>query len=271
MNARPPSTRATAGANRSTLRMLLGLAGFAAVVYLGLCAALFFLQRSLIYFPQPRAAGTGVPTLTLAVPGAEVLVTTRTRSGAEAVIYFGGNAEDVSLALPELAAAYPEHALFLMHYRGYGGSSGRPSEAALVADALALFDRVHASHAKVLVVGRSLGSGVAIQLAGARPVARLVLVTPYDSIQALAAQQFPWAPVRWLLRDKFESWRHAAQITVPTLLIAAEHDEVIPRASTQALLARFLAGTAVLEVVSGAGHNDLSANPDYLVLLRRAR
>jgi pimeloyl-ACP methyl ester carboxylesterase len=251
--------------------MLLGLAGFVAVVYLGLCAALFFLQRSLIYFPQPRSVGTAVPTLRLAVPGAEVLVTTRARSGPDALIYFGGNAEDVSLALPELATAFPDRALYLMHYRGYGGSSGRPSEAALVADALALFDRVQPEHANVLVVGRSLGSGVAIQLASARPVARLVLVTPYDSIQALAAQQFPWAPVRWLLQDRFESWRHAPRIAVPTLLIAAEHDEVIPMASTRALFARFRSGTAVLEVVSGAGHNDLSARPDYVTLLHRAR
>lgn len=84
-----------------------------------------------------------------------------------------------------------------------------PSEVALVADALALFDRVYAEHPHVVVGGRSLGSGVAVHVASLRPVARLVLVTPYDSLYGIAARQFPYVPVRWLLWDTFESWRYA--------------------------------------------------------------
>jgi len=152
--------------------------------------------------------------------------------------------------------------------RGYGGSSGAPSETALVADALRLFDRAQAQHANIVVIGRSLGSGVAIQLASARPAERLVLITPYDSLQDLAARQFPYMPVRWLLRDKFESGTFAARITAPTLLIAAENDEVIPRSSTDALHARFAAGVASLRVVSGTGHNTISSVPEYTALLR---
>jgi pimeloyl-ACP methyl ester carboxylesterase len=251
----------------------MGLAAFkviavAALAYAGLCGLLFVFQRSLIYLPQPRSFAAGAPPLRLAVDGAELLVTTRPLGGARALVYFGGNAEDVSLNLPSLAAAFPDRAIYLLHYRGYGGSSGSPSEAALVADALALFDRVFADHTEVLVVGRSLGSGVAIQLAAARPVARLVLVTPYDSIEALALRQFPWVPVRWLLRDKFDSGRHAPQVKVPTLLVAAEHDEIVPGANTSALLARFAPGVATLEVLAGTGHNTLSEHPDYLRLLK---
>jgi len=155
-----------------------------------------------------------------------------------------------------------------MHYRGYGGSSGTPSETALVADALRLFDHVRTQHADIVVIGRSLGSGVAVQLASARPAERLVLVTPYDSLQGLAARQFPYVPVRWLLRDKFASVAYAAKITAPTLLIAAEYDEVIPRSSTEALHARFAAGVATLHVVSGTGHNTISSSPEYTSLLR---
>jgi pimeloyl-ACP methyl ester carboxylesterase len=183
------------------------------------------------------------------------------------VLYFGGNAEDVSYSFETLSAAFPDHAIYLMHYRGYGGSAGSPSEAALFADALALFDRAHAEHQQIVAVGRSLGSGVAVHLASVRPVARLVLVTPYDSLLDLAAQQFPYLSVRWLLRDKYESWRYAGRVTAPTLLVAAEHDEVIPRASTQALYGRFSAGTASLKVVPGAGHNNLSERAEYVPLL----
>ena len=253
------------------LRPMSVAAAVVLVAYLVACAALFLFQRSLIYFPQPRSATSVSETLTLPVDGADVVVSVRERAGPSAVVYFGGNAEDVSQSLAPLAVAFPDRALYLMHYRGYGGSSGAPSEAALVADALRLFDHIHAQHANIVVIGRSLGSGVAVQLASVRPAERLVLVTPYDSLQELAAQQFPYMPVRWLLRDKFESGTYAAKITIPTLLIAAEYDEVIPRSSTDALHARFAAGVASLKVVPGSGHNTISSSPAYTALLRAAK
>jgi len=254
-------------------RTIVTLAAVAAFAYLGVCVALLLFQRSLIYFPQPRSPASGAALLTLETPGGagQVLVTARPRSGPEALLYFGGNAEDVAASLPGLSAAFPAHALYLLHYRGYGGSAGRASEAALVADALALFDKVSADHRDIVVVGRSLGSGVAVHLASVRPVARLVLVTPYDSLQELAAQRFPCLPVRWLLFDKFESWRYAQHIAAPTLVLAAEHDEVIPRASTEALYRRFAAGVASFEVVPGTGHNTISDAPGYLAMLGGAR
>ncbi len=120
----------------------------------------------------------------------------------------------------------------------------------------------------ITVVGRSLGSGVAIRLASERPVSRLVLVTPYNSVEELAVRQYPYFPVRWLLKDKFESWRYAVRITVPTLLIAAEHDEIIPRASTEALFHHFLPGIATMKVIRGTGHNSISDSEEYLSLLK---
>lgn len=239
-----------------------------ALVYLVPCALLYFFQRSLIYFPQPRSPVAGTTTTTLRMGDADVLVTTRAASGAKALIYFGGNAEDTSLSFPGLAAAYPDRAIYLMHYRGYGGSGGKPSERALVADAVALFDKVRAQHDDIFVVGRSLGSGVAVQLVSLRPVARLILVTPYDSILELAIRQFPYFPVRWLLQDRFESSKYAERIAVPTLVIAAEHDEVIPRSSTDALLARFPRGVATVRVIAGTGHNTISDSPEYVPTLR---
>lgn len=249
------------------LKLLAGLLAAVVVGYLGLCAALYALQRSFLYFPQPRSAAA-TAALKLSLPDAEVLVSVRPLAGPKALIYFGGNAEDVSLNLPVLSQAFPDHALYLMHYRGYGGSSGSPSEAALRRDALALFDLVKAEHPQVAAIGRSLGTGIALQLARERPVERLVLVTPYGSIQELAAAQFRWFPVRWLLQDKYESWRDAPAITVPTLLVVAGRDEVIPRASSERLFARFAPGIATLQVLDGAGHNDVSQFSAYLSLLR---
>lgn len=249
-------------------RTILILAAIAALVYVALCVALFLAQRSFIYYPQPRSVGGG-STLTLNVDGERVLVSTRQGTGADAVIYFGGNAEDVSHTLSSLAEAFPERSVFAMNYRGYGGSSGQPSEAALIADALALFDRVHVDHPKVIAIGRSLGSGVAIHLASERPVERLVLVTPYDSILNIAAAQFPYFPIRWLMLDKFESWRYAPKVTAPTQLIAAQNDEVIPAGSTAALYKCFPPSLATLTVIPRVGHNTISESPEYLSLLRK--
>lgn len=237
------------------------------LVYAAICVFLFAAQRSMLYMPQSRAVSTDGDLLRLNAAGTNVLVTTRERPGPKALLYFGGNAEDTSVHLPAFERAFPQHSLYLMHYRGYGGSEGSPSERFLVSDALALYDQIRIHHPQVTLIGRSLGSGIAVQVATQRPTERLVLVTPYDSIVDLAAAQFPAFPVRWLLLDRYESGRYAPAVRTPTLIIRAERDEIIPRASTEALFRRFPPGVAVMKVIAGAGHNDLSAHPEYLSML----
>lgn len=253
------------------LRTFIGIGIAVALVYAGLCIALFLFQRSLIYFPQPGSMGSASTTAMLQTEDANLNISVRPIPGEKAVIYFGGNAEDVSASLSDLSAAFPDHALYLLHYRGYGGSSGKPSESALHEDALALFDKVHAAHPKITVVGRSLGSGVAIRLASACSVVRLVLVSPYNSILELAAAQFPFMPVRWLLLDKFESWRYAPAVRAPTTLVVAEHDEIIPVASSLRLERQFAQGVAHRVVIPGVGHNTIANSPSYLNALRGAQ
>ena len=168
-----------------TRRMLWTVLTIAVGVYAGLCVIFFIFQRSFIYMPTP-ATPAHVAAFTLEVPGATVRVSTRPDDGPKALLFFGGNAEDVTYTVPELAEVFPDRAVYAMHYRGYSGSSGRPSEAALRSDAQALFKLVHDRHADVIVVGRSLGSSLAIQLAAEEPVSRLVLITPFESILAIA-------------------------------------------------------------------------------------
>lgn len=245
-------------------RTLLTFVAIAALVYIALCVVLFLAQRSFIYYPQARSASDDRPTLTLRVDRERILVNTRPGPGADAVIYFGGNAEDVSYSLPGLAEAFSARSVFAMNYRGYGGSSGKPSEAGLIADALALFDYVHVDHPHIIVIGRSLGSGVAIHIASERPAERLVLITPYDSLLTIAAGQFGFFPLRWLMLDKFESWRYAPKIAVPTLLVAAQNDEVIPYASTKSLYDQFRPSVASMTVIRGVDHNGISESPEYI-------
>lgn len=259
---------------RRMKRLLLTMALLLLFVYGGLCLAMFLKQRSLIYQPTPAGSDMGagttlpVPSAALQVPGAMLRLAVRPVPGtARAVLYFGGNAEDVSASLPDLVDTYPTFSIYAMHYRGYGGSTGQPSEASLQADALALFDRVHQQHPQVIVVGRSLGSGIAVRLATQRPVDQLVLVTPYDSLQRVAQRQYPWLPVAWLLQDKYESWRYAPQVTAPTRIVVAGQDSLIPPAHSHALFGYFKPGVATLKVIEQAGHNDVSSFPEYRALM----
>jgi uncharacterized protein len=242
-------------------------------IYFAVCALLYVKQRALIYHPQP-SLGLSVPSIVLEHDGQQLQISVRQAShmkAAQAVIYFGGNAEDVSQSLPLLTMAFPQAAIYAMHYRGYGHSSGKPSEAALVSDALALHTYVRQRHSDITVMGRSLGSGVAIQLA-ASPEAktalrRLVLVTPYGSLAEIAADRFAWMPVNWLLKDRFDSVHHAPMIAVPTLIILAEHDQVIPRWSTQQLAQAIPEQWRKQATVLGADHNSMGARQEYVQLL----
>ena len=201
---------------------------------------------------------------------ADLAVSFHSDVGTHAVLYFGGNGEDVSQSLPLLVRAFPNTAIYALHYRGYSGSTGKPTEKNLVADGMALFDAIHKEHEDITVIGRSLGSGIAIQVASLRPASRLVLVTPYNSIAELAAERFQFLPINLLLQDKYESWQFAPRISVPTTVIAAEHDGVIPMASTRRLLAHFKAGIVSFVVIRDAEHNDISDHPEYVPAMRNA-
>ena len=235
-----------------------------AVVYAGLCLALYATQRSFQYFPTPRRLGPTRMAGTFLSGDTLLQLTVRPHAGPGALLYFGGNGEDVSSSVAPLLAAFPEREIVMLHYRGYGGSAGRPTEADIATDAAGLFDKVHAQHPDVIVMGRSLGTGVAARLASTRPASKLVLVTPYDSLLGIAERQFPVFPVKYLLIDKYESWRYVSKINVPVLILAAERDEVIPASSTGALRARFPAGQVTWVMVPGASHNTIGDDPLYV-------
>ena len=250
--------------------MLWSLLAIAIGVYAGLCLVFFVFQRSFIYMPTPVTAAHAA-AFPLEVSGATVRISSRPHDGPRALVYFGGNAEDVAYTVPELAEMFSDRAIYGMHYRGYSGSSGRPAEAALRSDARALFELVHARHPDVIVVGRSLGSSLAIQLAADEPVSRLVLITPFESILSIARRVAPFLPMGLLLRDKYESWRYAPRVTCPTLVIAASHDELVPLADTQRLVAAFPSDVATLKVVDGTDHNSVSAEAEFREALVNGR
>lgn len=242
--------------------MLIALS-IAAALYGIVCLWLYLAQRSMLYHPTPHfEPGVGEP-VSLATNGAVLNLRVLRRPGRAALIYFGGNAEVVGASLAEFARAMPDRTMVFVNYRGYGGSTGQPSETALVADALAIFDMLRPAYDDIAVLGRSLGSGVAVQLAAQRPLSRLVLVTPFDSLVRVGQRIFPWLPVAALTKDRFESIRFSARIPCPVLVLIANADDVLPPAHARALVASFPAGRARAIEVAGAGHNDIQLWPRF--------
>ncbi|WP_284615201.1 alpha/beta hydrolase [Aquabacterium humicola] len=251
------------------MKVIAGLIGWlllvAVLAYGALCLAMALMQDSLLYFPTPPSKRAYA---TLRVDGIELRYAEQPRGGERALLYLGGNAEDPSLALAGFADAFPGHAVYGLHYRGYAGSEGLPGEDALHADARALFDALRHRHPRITVVGRSLGTALAVRLAAERAVERLVLITPYDSIAAVAARHYPWLPVRFLLRDRYEAWRDAPRVRAPALLLLAGDDTLIPPQHGHALAGHFASGVAKVRVLRGTDHNSIGDAPAYWQALR---
>lgn len=250
------------------LRVVLVLVLAVLGLYGALCVSLYVGQRHQVYHPEASWQVRQPPDLELTRDGVALRGWVMNPGQAKAVLYFGGNGERIEDSRIELARWLPDHTIYLLAYRGYAASEGEPSEAALVGDAMALFDDVAPRHASVAVLGRSLGSGVAMQLAAHRPVERLVLVTPFDSLVRVANGYFPWIPVNLLMRERFESWRYADAIHCPVLVIRAEQDEIIPAARTAGLIRAF-PHLPTVQVVADAGHNTIQDYADYRVSLGR--
>ncbi|HEX5130230.1 MAG TPA: alpha/beta fold hydrolase [Usitatibacter sp.] len=182
------------------------------------------------------------------------------------VIYFGGNAEEVTESAHAVPEAHGDRAVLLVNYRGYGKSAGTPGEKALVADAIEIYDwaakRPDVDPGRIAVHGRSLGSGVAVQLAAARPVRCVVLTTPFSSALDVARSAYPWLPVALLMRHPFDSIAHAPSLKMPMLVLMGEEDRVIPIASSERLASAW-GGPVERLRLPGFGHNDIGLDPRY--------
>jgi pimeloyl-ACP methyl ester carboxylesterase len=237
-------------------------------IYVALCCVLYVVQDRLLYLPVSQSQPKDTQALQVR-SGNVILKVWQFHEGAKrAVIYFGGNGEDVAANIPDFSRALPDRAVFLVNYRGYAGNPGTPSESAFILDAQAVYDVLKSRYEQIAVMGRSLGSGVATALAATRPVQKLILVTPYDSLANVAADHYWWAPVRWLIKDHYDSARRIHDIQVPVLVLIAARDEVIFRARSDALVAAIPPGMRHVRIVDNATHNDIGVYGEYLDSIR---
>jgi len=236
------------------------------IVYIGMGLYIYINQRSLIYYPVGSAhAAFGEEEFIN--NNESIKVTVLNKEKKHAIIYFGGNAEAVDSSSLNFSMAFPEHALFLVKYRGYGGSTGVPTEEGIYSDALNIYDKILPQYHSVSVVGRSLGSGVATLVASERKLHKLVLVTPFDSIQNVAQKQFPFYPMSILLKDKYDSVGRIPSIKAKTLVVIAESDEIIGREHSNRLIEKFPASQVIFESIKDQGHNSISNSKRYYNLI----
>jgi pimeloyl-ACP methyl ester carboxylesterase len=187
------------------------------------------------------------------------------------VLGFGGNAWNAEHAAAYLHDLYPEAEIVAFHYRGYAPSAGEPGAEALVEDAPLVHDLAvgRLKPARTVAVGFSIGSGVAASLAARRPLAGLILVTPFDSLAEVAAGHYPWLPVRLLFRHRLDAAAALRGTSVPTAIIAAERDTLIPARRTDALR-RAVPNLVFDRTIAGASHNDIYDRPAFRQAMREA-
>lgn len=254
------------------MRRWLWLPALLALGYLLVCVLLYARQRSLIYFPQYTHTQPGDATadFQLAQPVGMLRGWVIAPGQRDALIYFGGNAERVQDNRDDFAVHLPQRTVYLLPYRGYGGNPGTPTQRDLVADALALYDEVRRRHPQgdIAVVGRSLGSGVASQVAAQRPVRKLVLITPFDSLANVAAAHYPWLPVRWLVQDRYDSVTALQGFGGRVLVLRAGRDAVVPPGNTDHLVQVLPRSSTVVDFPA-AGHDDVSADDAYWAAMAR--
>lgn len=244
------------------LKWLLG----AVLAFGGLIAVMYVAQRSLMYFPErlrTPPADAGLPAaeeLTLDTADGEKVIAWHVppRADKPVVLYYHGNGGSLRYRAQRFAALTRDGTgLVALSYRGYGGSTGSPTEVGLIADAVAVhaFAAARYPAERIVLWGESLGTGVAVAIAAQYPVARVLLESPFTSAADIGAAAYPFAPVHLLMKDQFRSDERIARVTAPVLVLHGDLDRVVPLAYGQRLYA-LIRSPKQFVLLRGAGHND---------------
>lgn len=254
-----------------------GITGFALIVvaiYSAMTALIYFQQESLLFYPRSSIPEVESRYRDYAVSfendGAELhgWFFPAVDRNQPALVYYGGNGQELSASIDSIKAL-GDYNYVIVNYRGYGKSTRSPTEKALKSDALFILDKL-ASQGKILlsnsfILGRSLGTGVATHVAANRDIKGLILISPFDSIEAVASDLYFYLPVRWLIRHPFRSIDYVDRIDVPTLIINAETDRVIPLQYSNALAKAWKSQLKVVQL-KGTHHNYIETEEYFITI-----
>jgi len=246
------------------------------IIYLGICALLYAKQDDLLFHPQPNTLQE-VAEILKATPDFDTLsfvmndgnrtcgyISKDTiQEKLQLVIYFGGNAEEVS-HLSDYKKYFPNTMMVLMNYRSFGLSQGVISEKTMFSDALEAYDKLknnpEVDSTRIIIIGRSIGTGVATYVSSQRKTNATVLITPYENMIDVAFEKYPFVPISLLIKHRFESDKYAPTISSPMLALISANDQVIPKHHAYKLKEAWKGNTETLEV--NEDHNSIMHNEE---------
>ncbi len=249
-------------------KILIFLIKLILLAYITFGILLFINQRDLLYAPTDKVNHV-FDEIIFHNDNESINVIVVNYKKKKAILYFGGNGDTVARSAFAFDKFFPEYTVYLVNYRGYGGSSGEPTEKGIYSDAIVIFDQIRSKHSDISVLGRSLGSGVATYLASKREFEKLVLITPYDSAQSMVQERFPMYPMMILLKDKYDSVTRAKDIRAKTLVLIAEKDSVITMKHSQKLIDAFPDSKVEVKIIKDAGHNTILRDDCYYHVLQK--
>lgn len=246
------------------------------VIYLAICALLYAKQDDLLFHPQPTSKQEvaeilnqypAFDTLSIVMKDGNrtcsYISKDTIKEKLPLVIYFGGNAEEVS-HLADYKKYFPNSIMVMINYRSFGLSQGKISEQTMFADALEVYDKLITNPEidanNIIVIGRSIGTGVATYLSSQRKTNATVLITPYENMIDVAFEKYPFVPISLLIKHRFESDKYAPSIASPMLALISSNDQVIPKHHAYKLKEAWKGKTEALEV--NEDHNSIMKNEE---------
>lgn len=246
------------------------------IFYAGVCTLLYLKQDDLLFHPKSKTL-TEVAEILKTTPEFDTLsfkmsdgnrtcgfiFKNITKEKLPLVLYFGGNAEEVS-HIADYKNYFPNTVMVLMNYRSFGLSEGAISQKNMFSDAVEVYDKLITNSTvdanNVIVIGRSIGTGVATYLSSQRKTKATILITPYESMIDVAQEKYPFVPIGLLIKHPFNSKEYAASITTPVLALISKNDEIIPKYHAYNLLNAWKGKTSLLEV--NEDHNSIMKNEE---------
>ena len=262
--------------NKKLLKFFKIIGIIMGIIYLAICTLLYVKQDDLLFHPQPNTQQE-VAEILKATPEFDTLSFVMNDSNRTCgyiskdtikeklplVLYFGGNAEEVS-HLSDFKKYFPNTVMVLMNYRSFGLSKGFISEKTMFSDALEVYDKLIVNPEidanKVIVIGRSIGTGVATYVSSQRKTNATVLITPYENMIDVAFEKYPFVPISLLIKHRFESDKYAPTISSPMLALISANDQIIPKHHAYKLKEAWKGKTEALEV--NEDHNSIMHNED---------
>jgi esterase/lipase len=225
------------------------------------------MQDAILYHPKPKGLNNFKEKV-FNNEGESIHATLINEGHEKAIIYFGGNAEDVDYNYLQFAMTFKKHTVYLVQYRGYLNSTGKPTEKNLYSDALYIYDQIKNDYEDISLIGRSIGSAIAAYLASKREIEKLVLVTPFDSIENVAQQKFKIFPISLILRDKYDTLSSVKDIDAKTLIIYAQNDKTIDYERTDKLIKKFPKSKVNVKILNNETHNSIFGNMNYYLYMK---